>query len=94
MFHAAEHTEPQLLWGEPIDTTLDVGLALSSHPPTAVKVRVWKMANPEDVDAEPTEEILTVKTLFCPIDTKRSRQLKTADYRDVDSHVSSLASTA
>jgi hypothetical protein len=58
LFHAVEHTDPILLWGEPIDPSIDVGLALSSQTPKEVKVKVW-------------QEILTVKTLFCPIDTKR-----------------------
>jgi hypothetical protein len=64
LFHAVEHTDPILLWG----------LALSSQPPREVKVRVWEMMNPEDADAHCTGEILTVKTLFCPIDTKRPRK--------------------
>jgi hypothetical protein len=71
LFHAVEHTDPILLWGEPIDPSIDVGLALSSQTPKEVKVKVWQMMNPEDADAHSTEEILTVKTLFCPIDTKR-----------------------
>jgi hypothetical protein len=74
LFHAVEHTDPTLLWGEPVDPSIDVGLALSSQPPKEVKVNVWKMMNPEDVDAHCTGEILTVKTLFCPIDTKRARK--------------------
>jgi hypothetical protein len=71
LFHAVEHTDPILLWGEPVDPSIDVALALSNQPPKEVKVRVWKMMNPEDADAHCTGEILTVKTLFCPIDTKR-----------------------
>jgi hypothetical protein len=74
LFHAVEHTDPILLWGEPVDPSIDVGLALSSQPPREVKVRVWEMMNPEDADAHCTGEILTVKTLFCPIDTKRPRK--------------------
>jgi hypothetical protein len=30
------------------------------------------MANPEDLNDRPTGEILTVKTLFCPLKTKRT----------------------
>ena len=74
LFHAVEHADPVLLWGEPVDPSIDVGLAISSQPPKAVTVNVWKMNNPEDEDAHSTGEILTIKTLFCPIDTKRPQQ--------------------
>jgi len=79
LFHAVEHADPILLWGEPVDPLLDVGLALSSVPPKDVKVRVWQMVNPEDVEAHPTDEVLTVKTLFCPVDTKRPRPKETLE---------------
>jgi len=39
LFHAIEHTDPILLWGEPVDPSIDVGLALSSQPPKEVKVK-------------------------------------------------------
>jgi len=68
-----EHPDAILLWGEPMEPNIDVGLAMASNPPTPVEVRVWDMKSPGDPDAKPTEEILTVKTLFCPIDTKRDR---------------------
>lgn len=71
LFHAVEHSVPVLLWGEPIDLDLDVGLALASQPPKELKVRVWNMANPEDADAEPTDEVLTVKTVFSPLSSSR-----------------------
>lgn len=67
LFHAAEHIEPVFLWGEPINPEIDVGLALASEPPQEVRVRVWNMDQAGDDDAEPTDEILTVKTLFSPI---------------------------
>ena len=42
LFHAVEHADPVLLWGEPVDPSIDVGLAISSQPPKAVTVNVWK----------------------------------------------------
>jgi hypothetical protein len=30
------------------------------------------MANPEDADAHLSGEVLTIKTVFCPLNTKRS----------------------
>jgi hypothetical protein len=71
LFHAVEHPDPILLWGEPVDPNVDVGLVMASQPPVPVQVRVWDMKSPGDPDAKPTTEILTIKTLFCPIDTKR-----------------------
>lgn len=76
LFHAIEHADPVLMWGEPVDPAVDLGLALSSQPPKEVRVKVWKMKNPEDADAHSTGEVLTVKTLFCPIDTKRPRKVE------------------
>jgi len=46
---------------------------MASKPPVQVQVRVWDMKSPGDPDAKPTEEILTIRSLFCPIDTKRDR---------------------
>jgi hypothetical protein len=54
-----------------VDPNVDVGLAIASRPPAPVQVRVWDMTSPGDPNAKPTTEILTIKTLFCPINTKR-----------------------
>ena len=35
LFHAVEHADPVLLGGEPVDPSIDVGLAISSQPPKA-----------------------------------------------------------
>jgi hypothetical protein len=56
-----------------MDPNVDVGLVMASRPPVPVQVRLWDMKSPGDPDAKPTTEILTIKTLFCPIDTKRDR---------------------
>jgi len=61
------------MWGEPVDPKIDVGLSMANMPPSPVQVRAWNMKSPGDPDAKPTEEILTIKSLFCPIDTKRDR---------------------
>jgi hypothetical protein len=76
LFHAVEHPDPILLWGEPTEPLIDVGLAMASVPPKEVKVRVWSMVQAGDDDAEPTEEILTVKRLFGPVDTWKPKQYK------------------
>jgi hypothetical protein len=75
LFHAVEHPDPILLWGEPVDPNVDVGLAIASRPPVPVQVRVWDMKSPGDPDAKPTTEIVTIKALFCPVDTKRNRSV-------------------
>jgi len=47
------------------------------------------MKNPEDDDAHVTEEILTVKTLFCPMNTRRPRKPTDEDSKnDPDQSVS------
>ena len=68
-----EHTDAILLWGEPMDPNIDVGPAMASNPPAPVEVRVWEMKTPGDPEPMPTEEILTIKSLFCPIDTYGDR---------------------
>ena len=83
LFHAVEHSVPVLLSGEPIDLDLDVGQALASQPPKEVKVRVWSMANPEDAHAEPTDEILTVKTVFSPLNSSRKGSASAASKNPV-----------
>lgn len=59
-----------------------MGLALAQQPPQEVKVKVWEMANPEDDDAFLTDEVLTVKTLFCPMSTRRPRKPISSDAKD------------
>jgi len=54
-----------------VKANLDIGLALAKKE--EVKVRVWDMVNPEDGDTQPTGEVLTVKTLFCPLDSARQK---------------------
>lgn len=71
LFHAVEYPDQSLFWGQPVDDNQDVGRSLAKKQ--AVKVRVWDMINPEDGDTQPTGEILTVKTLFCPLDSARQR---------------------
>jgi len=71
LFYAVEHPDQSLFWGQPVDDAQDVGLSLAKKQ--AVKVRVWDMINPEDGDAQPTGEILTVKMLFCPLDSARQK---------------------
>jgi hypothetical protein len=56
-----------------VDPNVDVGLAMASRPPVPVQVRVWAMKSPGDPDAKPTTEILTFKSLFCPIGSKGDR---------------------
>jgi hypothetical protein len=49
--------------------------------------------NPEDADAHYTGEILTIKTLFCPLDTRRPRKPANKDINiDSDQSVSSANS--
>ena len=84
LFHAVEHSVPVLLWGEPIDLDLDVGLALASQPPKEVKVRVWNMANPEDAHAEAMDEILTVRTVFSPLNSSREGLASAASKNPVE----------
>jgi len=75
LFHAVEYPDQSLFWGQPVDDTQDVGLSLAKKQ--AVKVRVWDMVNPEDGDTQPTGEILTVKMLFCPLDSARQKARET-----------------
>jgi hypothetical protein len=56
-----------------VDPNVEVGLAIASRSSVPVQVRVWYMTSPGDPDVKPTTEILTIKTLFCPVDTKRGR---------------------
>ena len=48
------------------------------------------MTNPEDADAHCTGEIMTVKTLFCPIDTKRPQKPEVLDGKRSPDHTVSL----
>lgn len=82
LFHAVERSDARLLWGEPVDSNVDIGLAMASKSPIPVQVRVWDMESPGDPNAKPTTEILTIKTLFCPIDTKRGRSATLAGELD------------
>jgi hypothetical protein len=91
LFHAVEHADPIPLWGEPLDASIDVGLAIASQPPKEVKVKVWEMMNPEDADAHCTGEILTIKTLFCPLDTRRPRKPTNEDIKNEPDHSVSFA---
>jgi hypothetical protein len=68
-----------------------VGLAIASQPPKEVKVKVWEMMNPEDADAHCTGEILTIKTLFCPLDTRRPRKPTNEDIKNEPDHSVSFA---
>jgi hypothetical protein len=47
--------------------------------------------NPEDADAHCTGEILTIKTLFCPLDTRRPRKPTKEDIKNQSDHSVSFA---